>query len=158
MPRRSEKENPDLRMLNTSIQNLLQFSVEEDLSSLTGKLEKLEEKSSELSSEKEKIRRRINPDSESQFKKLEKGVKWIEKNKEVLKTDRTRIATSICGLNFKKYAAVEKCFRVVNRNLLQIFSALVPEASAKMELKNYPPKDLDYGLDLEEITEGRECV
>lgn len=145
---------PELKALNTSIQHLLQFSEDEGLNSLTGKLQKLKEKAEELGKEKEKIRRRINPDSETQFKKLEKGVKWIEKNKEILKNDRQQIATSICGLNFKKYAAVEKCFRVVNHNLKQIFSALVPDASAKMELKNYPPKDADYGIDLDEIVEG----
>lgn len=121
-----------------SLINLTNTSMNESFVNIQHKKEIIEKRIYELKETINKLQTKISEECETLLIKLQHDVEDIKDNQQIISNNRNHIIKDISNLNVKKIFSVRKCFEKVNQNLAHMFTSLVPNASAKMELKNYP--------------------
>ena len=136
-----------MKQVNKELKHLIDIKEDDNIETITSKMNQIHETIVKLENDENNLRRKLNPKSEDWYHQLEKDFKQIGLNKGIVQKNRNVMTTNIISLNKKKYTRVIKCFEIVNKNLLEMFTSLVPGAKAKMILKNYPPTENDYEIE-----------
>jgi structural maintenance of chromosome 2 len=111
-----------------------------DISGLRDKVKKLK---SVIEEKKKRVNFKVNmmyDDTLQQYDRLISKKETIERNK-------LEVEETITFLNEKKNEELEKTWRIVNKNMMEIFSTLLPGAMAKLSLHD-EVAGVEKGLDL----------
>lgn len=87
---------------------------------------------SKLKETKEKLSKSVNMRAMSLLGKVEEKCQDLLKRKRIIETDKTKIKQTIIELDQKKNEAVTKAYEQVNKDFGNIFSTLLPGATAKL--------------------------
>lgn len=101
-----------------------------DVNTIT--LEQAEKRTQELTDEFNKLTRRVNINSITQYEKMETEYRILQKKRDQLLKDKTQIETMIKDLDVKRNEAVLNTWETVSKNFNSIFSTLLPDTQATL--------------------------
>jgi structural maintenance of chromosome 2 len=113
----------------------------------------LKEKIKGLKSYTDDQKKRVNFKVDAMFDDTNAKYEELLTKKDILETNKEEVLQSIEFLNKAKNEELEKTWKIVNKNFSEIFSTLLPNASAKLELAK-PEEGVEKGLQLKVAFSG----
>uniref|UniRef100_A0A0A9YHW3 Structural maintenance of chromosomes protein 2 n=1 Tax=Lygus hesperus TaxID=30085 RepID=A0A0A9YHW3_LYGHE len=95
-------------------------------------VEQAEQRVNDLTAEFNKLTRRVNINSITQYEKMETEFRDLQRKRDQLLRDKVQIETMIQDLDVKKNEAVIQTWDTVNRHFNSIFSTLLPDSQATL--------------------------